>query len=452
VGAPFIHMARSLKVYFGFVISWAALFAATLDWPILQELSASDWLGFAAFLSLAVLAQGLAVDSVLGSSKPVKSSIAFLPLLALAVVMPVPAVVLAAGLVNLVHEVFFRDRSLPRTLFNVSQTILSYGLAASVFQTLRPVDPGASVLADGLTSILVPFACLAVTFFVLNLLFVSIVLSIRQASKLTDVLAVAVGRSGGNLLYDLLASPVALFTAYLYESFFIGGLFAVVLPMLVIRQSYASIVDLQQANRDLLKVLVKAIETRDPYTSGHSMRVSTLATLIAKDYGIRGQAIENIETAALLHDIGKIDPLYVTIIAKPSDLTEHERRIIRTHATTGAELLETLTSLDKEVIIGVRHHHEMYDGSGYPDGLSGKDIPLAARIIMICDAVDAMLSDRPYRDALSVDQVRDELGRCAGTQFDPELVDSILRNNTLERAEILVDRSGARAPAKAAAS
>jgi putative nucleotidyltransferase with HDIG domain len=445
-------MARSLKVYFGLVISGAALFAATLNWPILQELSTSDWLGFAAFLSLAILAQGLAVDSVVGSSKPVKSSIAFLPLLALAVVMPVPAVVLAAGLVNLVHEVFFRDRSLSRTLFNVSQTILSYGLAATVFQTLRPVDPGVPVLADGLTSILLPFGCLAVTFFVLNLLFVSIALSIRQASKLTDVLAVAVGRSGGNLLYDLLASPVALFTAYLYESFFIGGLFAVVLPMLVIRQSYASIVDLQQANRDLLKVLVKAIETRDPYTSGHSMRVSTLATLIAKDYGIRGQAIENIETAALLHDIGKIDPLYVTIIAKPSDLTEHERRIIRTHATTGADLLQTLTSLDKEVIIGVRHHHEMYDGSGYPDGLSGKNIPLAARIIMICDAVDAMLSDRPYRDALSVDEVREELRRCAGTQFDPELVDAILDHNTLERAEILVDRSGARAPVKAAAS
>jgi putative nucleotidyltransferase with HDIG domain len=452
VGAPFIHMARSLKVYFGLVISGAALFAATLDWPTLQELSRLDWLGFSAFLSLAILAQGLAVDSTLGSSKPVKSSIAFLPLLALAVVMPVPAVVLAAGTVNLVHEVFFRDRSLPRTLFNVSQTILSYGLAAVVFQSLKPsIDPGASVLAHGLTSILLPFACLAVTFFVLNLLFVSIVLSIRQGTKLADVLTVAVGRSGGNLLYDLLASPVALFTAYLYESFFVGGLFAVVLPMLVIRQSYASIVDLQQANRDLLKVLVKAIETRDPYTSGHSMRVSTLATLIAKDYGIRGHAIENIETAALLHDIGKIDPLYVTIIAKPSDLTEHERRIIRTHATTGAELLQSLTSLDKEVIIGVRHHHEMYDGSGYPDGLSGKDIPLAARIIMICDAVDAMLSDRPYRNALSVDQVRDELRRCAGTQFDPELVDAILEHKTLERAEILVDRSGARAPAKAAA-
>lgn len=438
-------MSKPLKLYFAGVMAGAVVFMALQDWSVLFRLTSADWFGLGAFLSLAILSQALAVDSALGSTKPVKSSIAFLPLIALAVVMPVPAVIVAAGAMMLIHEFFFRERALVRTAFNVSQAILSYGLAATVFASLvAEVANGRSPVEYGLTKILVPFAALALSFFVLNVVFVSVVIAIRQKTPFADVLTTAVGRGGGNLLYDLLASPVALFTAYLYESFYVGGLFAVVLPMLVIRQSYASVVQLQQANRDLLKVLVKAIETRDPYTSGHSMRVSTMATLIAADFGLRGQAVDNVETAALLHDIGKIDPLYVSIIAKPSDLTENERRIIRTHATTGAELLESLTSLDKQVIKGVRHHHEMYDGSGYPDGLRGKDIPLAARVIMICDSVDAMLSDRPYRDALPLHAVRDELRRCAGTQFDPDLVRAILSHNTLEKAEELVDRSGAR--------
>jgi putative nucleotidyltransferase with HDIG domain len=445
-------MSTPLKLYFGLIVAGAVTFVATISWSVLLDVTPSDRIGLLAFVALAVVSQALAVDSALGAAKPVKSSIAFLPLLALAVVMPVPAVVLAAGTMSLIHETFFRDRSWLRTFFNVSQTILSYGLAATVFRALSPaVDSSPDILSLGLTTILLPFCALAVTFFVLNVLFVSLFIAIRQSTRLFDVATAAMGAGGGNLAYDLLASPVALFTAYLYDTFYVGGLFAVVLPMLVIRQSYASLIYLQRANRDLLKVLVKAIETRDPYTSGHSMRVSTLAKLIAIDYGLRPPAIAHVETAALLHDIGKIDPIYVTIIAKPSELTDNEKRIIRTHATTGAELLQSLTSLEKDVVEGVRHHHEMFDGTGYPDGLQGTDIPLSARIIMICDAVDAMLSDRPYRDALPVHAVRAELSRCAGSQFDPDLVRTILTHNTLERAEELVDRSGARGSLQIAA-
>lgn len=440
-------MSTSLKWYFGVVTVGAVVFCSLLDWLSLADLRSSDWMGLGTFLVLAVLSQVLAVDSTLGTSSPVKSSIAFLPLLALAVVMPVPAVVLATGTMTAIHELFFRDRSIPRSLFNTSQTILSYGLAASVFQFFSPESVA---LSSDVTGVFLPFYALAVTFFVLNLTFVSGVVSLRQNEPFVHVITQAMGKGGGNVLYDLLASPVALFTAYLYDSFYIGGLLAVVLPLLLIRHSYLSVIQLQKANRDLLKVLIKAIETRDPYTSGHSLRVSNLAKLIASDVGLRSPTVQNIEHAALLHDIGKIDALYASIISKPAELTEQERRIIRTHATKGADILQSLTSLDKEVIMGVRHHHEMFDGTGYPEGLRGKHIPLAARVIMICDAVDAMLSDRPYRNALSVEDVRAELQRCAGTQFDPDLVTMILEHNTLERAQVLVDRSGARIAARAA--
>lgn len=446
-------MKNALKLYFAAIALVAALFSLTLDWTELAVLPASDWAGLATFLMLAILSQALAVESTVGASKPVQSSTAFLPLMGLAVVMPIPAVVLATGGMIAFHELLIvRERSLPKAVFNTSQTVLSYGLGAMVFRAFAS-GAGQPIALDSFADIadyLVPFYGLAITFIVLNLAFVSTVIAIREGEKLSAVLTEAAGRGGGNFFYDLLASPIALLAAYLYDSFYIGGLLAVVLPLLLIRHSYLSAIQLQQANGNLLRVLIKAIETRDPYTSGHSLRVSNLARLIAQDHGLRTGLVNHVETAALLHDIGKIDALYAEIISKPSSLTDEERAVIRTHATKGADLLKSLTSLEADVINGVRHHHEQFDGSGYPSGLKGKSIPIAARIIMICDSVDAMLSDRPYRDALPVAEVRKELERCSGSQFDPSLVDTILRSGTLERAELLVDRSGARAPVRVA--
>jgi putative nucleotidyltransferase with HDIG domain len=226
--------------------------------------------------------------------------------------------------------------------------------------------------------------------------------------------------------------------ALLYSYFAVGGLLMIVLPLLIIRHSYATNLKLLQANKDLLTVLVKTIETRDPYTSGHSIRVSILAKAIAEDMDMSAAKVDNIEMTALVHDIGKVDAIYASIIRKEGGLTEAERHIIVTHAAKGAEFLKTLASFSDDLIDGVRHHHERYDGTGYPDGLSGEAIPLAARIIQLCDSIDAMLSDRPYRKALSVEHVRAELLRCAGSQFDPRIVEIILRRNTLERAAALV--------------
>jgi putative nucleotidyltransferase with HDIG domain len=368
----------------------------------------------------------------------------------LAMVMPVPAVVLATASMTAVHELFFRERSWGRAAFNTAQTVLSYGAAALVFHSL---DGGAGSADDlvGVVSLFFPFYALALTFFSLNITFVSVGVALRQAENFSVVLREAAGRGGGNLLYDLLAAPFALFAAYLYVNYHVGGLLVVVLPLLFMRHSYIESIRLKQSNRDLLRVLVKAIETRDPYTSGHSQRVSTLSKLIATDYGLRPSVVAQVETAALLHDVGKIDAKFAEIISKDSGLTDEERRLIRTHAMAGADLLESLTSLEREIIVGVRHHHERYDGTGYPAQLAGKAIPIAARIIMISDSVDAMLSDRPYRDALSVSEARSELTRCAGTQFDPDLVRVILEYETLERAESLAERSGARTGLRAVA-
>lgn len=446
-------MFKSLRAYGVATTVLAAAFASQLDWSFLGAIRNADLLGLATFVALAVLSQAMAVDSIVGAAKPIKSSIAFLPLLALAVVFPPVAVVVAAGGMSFVSEVLIRrDRVWHRAAFNVSQTILSYGTAGWVFHTLYAgsfSEQTQVVFEGGFEKVFFPFYALALTFFCLNLVFVGAYIAIRESQPLGRILQETAGRGGGNLFYDLLASPVALFAAYLYVNFEVPGLLAVVLPLLLIRHSYLSAIQLQKANRDLLKVLIKAIETRDPYTSGHSVRVSTLARMIAEDHGLRESVISDIENAALLHDIGKIDALYTEIISKESSLSDEERDIIQTHAAKGADLLQSLTSLDHQIVVGVRHHHERYDGTGYPDKLRGKAIPLAARIIMLCDSIDAMLSDRPYRAALPIREVRSELLRCAGTQFDPDLVKTILDRHTLERAVLLVDRSEARAPVRA---
>jgi HD-GYP domain-containing protein (c-di-GMP phosphodiesterase class II) len=447
-GLHFVQMKNRLNLYWALVTASAIVFCAILDWSPLSELTRADWVGWGTFVVLGVLSQYLAIESTLGAAQPVKSSIAFVPLLTVAVVMPTPAVVLAVGVIAAIDEIFFRERNVGRSLFNTSQTALSYGLASLLFQSFG----NGFLSGDGsLLDLFLRFYALSLTVFSTNVILVSIGVALRQDERLSIVLSHAVGKGGGNFLSDILASPLALLAAYLYELLHAGGLLLLVLPLMFVRKLYEQGVGLQQANDDLLKVLVKAIETRDPYTSGHSDRVMNLSKMIGVDFGLRPTTLKHVEHAALLHDIGKIDVQFAQIISKPSDLTDEERTLIQSHATAGADLLETLTSVHKEVIVGVRHHHERYDGTGYPSGLKGKEIPIAARIIMIADSVDAMLSDRPYRNALSISDVESELRQCSGTQFDPDLVSAILSNRTLERAETLVERAGANRRLAAAA-
>lgn len=438
-------MGYSLKLYSWVVISLAGLFLALLDWQALTEIPRADFVGLSTFVVLALVSHALAVDSTLGNARPVKSSTAFLPLLAAAVLFPTAAVVIAVVVVIVLTDPARRQKGPLQIAFNVAQTVIGYGLGAlayrAIFASLLHLE-GAGFGA--FAAEFLAFYALVVVFFFFNITLVCLFLSIRERQGFFGTVVEATGRGGGNLVYAFLASPVALVAVYLYREFSVAGIVAVIFPLLLVRYSYSSAIALQKANRDLLRVLIKAIETRDPYTSGHSLRVSTLARLIAEDYGLRSSAVARIETAALLHDIGKIDVLYAEIISKSSSLTSEERAVIQTHAVKGSDLLASLTSLEKEIIVGVRHHHERYDGMGYPEALQGKAIPLAARIIMLCDSIDAMLSDRPYRRALPLSEVSAELRRCAGTQFDPDLVESILAHRTLERAELLIDRNGAR--------
>lgn len=402
------------------------------QWDSVIAMSVRDMAGLLTFIALSIVSEALAFDFFVGTNNKATSSVSFVALLACALSFPPASAILSAAVMQITVDVFIQRRRLWIICFNTAQRVIAIAVAVMVFHILS----NGQITVSGIS--IIAFCGMVVTMFATNTIVVGGLFALRNNQNMLLVIRHVVGSSAANLFYGFLASPTAILAAVVYDRLYIGGLVLMLMPLLLIRYSYLSKLQLQQANRDLLKVLIKTIETRDPYTSGHSLRVSNLARLIAEDLGLPRRRVEQVETAGLLHDIGKIDTIYTAIIQKPEDLTEDERRVIKTHAVKGAEFLKSMTSLNDAVIEGVRHHHERFDGKGYPDGLRGEEIPLYSRIIMICDAIDAMLSDRPYRAALTVDRVHDELLRCSGTQFDPEITGVIIRYGTLTRAQELV--------------
>jgi len=174
-----------------------------------------------------------------------------------------------------------------------------------------------------------------------------------------------------------------------------------------------------------VNALILTIDAKDHYTHNHSNRVAKLSSSLADALGIPAKTIKEIENAAAIHDIGKIG-IEENILRKNGKLTLDEYTEIKKHPAIGARIVQSVPFLEDAIPV-ILHHHERYDGKGYPGGLNGEQIPLAARIVMVADAIDAMMSARPYRDALTMSKVERELKDHAGTQFDPEIVDIILK-------------------------
>jgi len=215
------------------------------------------------------------------------------------------------------------------------------------------------------------------------------------------------------------------------------------------QQLTAALGNLEQARNDLehsyiqtVESLAIALEAKDRYTSGHSQRVAKFARLIARSMGLPKEEVDIVAQVALLHDIGKIGMLD-KILNKPANLTPEERESIKSHPVVGAQILAPVATFTKHVA-GIKHHHEMYDGTGYPDRLKGTDIPLAARIVCLADAFDAMTSTRPYRVGLPLEFAMQEMKKMAGRQFCPECVEAFIR---VLKSKGVVDEEIAQPPA-----
>jgi putative two-component system response regulator len=180
-----------------------------------------------------------------------------------------------------------------------------------------------------------------------------------------------------------------------------------------------------------ISALVNALEAKNDFTRGHSQKVSEIAVTIAKEMGLYQEDIDKVQFASLVHDVGNIG-VKDFIFNKPSSLNQDETNQARKHTEIGEKILKSIAE-DEEIVQMVRGHHERFDGSGYPDGLKGRNIPLGARIIAIADAYEAMTSERPYRQALSTKEALKELERCKKTQFDPDIVDTFLVSRWWQR-------------------
>jgi len=179
-----------------------------------------------------------------------------------------------------------------------------------------------------------------------------------------------------------------------------------------------------QGYKDTIGALAAAVDAKDPYTCGHSRRVKEYALRAGKSLRLSKRELEILEYASLLHDVGKIG-IADALLSKPAILTEDEYRIVSSHSLIGANIIRDIPFLSeaRELVL---HHHEKYDGTGYPDGLKGEEISVGAAVLALADAFDAMTTKRAYRDALEFDDALRELRRCSGTQFSPFAVDAFV--------------------------
>ena len=183
--------------------------------------------------------------------------------------------------------------------------------------------------------------------------------------------------------------------------------------------------EIERLNNGLLDTLAQVIDLRDPYVLGHSRQVTRYAVAIAQEMSLDEDQVEMIRKASLMHDLGKLG-IQADLLSKPSSLTEEEFEHVKLHVTVGAELLQKSNALESLISI-VLHHHEHYDGMGYPDGLKATDIPLEARIVCLANSVDAMATRRPYRNAMSFEEITAEVKKCSRNHFDPEVVKAFER-------------------------
>src|SRR5690348_8545461 len=411
-----------IYAYIGAVTAATLCLLALRQWDIPGPFPSKFWNALAAFVILGIVSESFSFTIPVAN---VRTSVSFVPFLASVALFQHPWPMLIGGVTAFVADKFVRNKPLVKVWFNTAQFMLASGLGALVYSAL-----GGSVSLETFAFLPLPFACLVVVYFLVNHGSVALAVSLSSGLSVRE----AWGRIGKDAFAtDLLSSTLAVLLVFLYVKLQLLGLAILIFPLFLVRQLYQMNMRMQEELEEKLELMVKAMEARDPYTSGHSLRVSEYALAIARELRLSANDVDAIKRAALLHDVGKIYEEFAPLLRKEGKLTAEERMTMRTHVTRSAQLVETATRLRGSVQAMIRHHHENFDGSGYPDGLAGDDIPMGARIIMIADTIDAMTTDRPYRRAMSLATALEELQKYAGRQFDPRLVHLVATSDAIRR-------------------
>ena len=379
--------------------------ACSLTATRLSELRSLRWSDLLIFVVATILAETWYVTTGPKSAM----SLSFPLHYAAAVLFGPAAAALIAATSLLCSDGVIRHRPLGKTLFNAASFAVSAAACGIIFQSLQ-AGPTISLVHDAPALVAAAFAYLIV-----NDTLVAVVVSLMGGAFLNEWLSAF--RDVG-IPYVSMA-PLGALIAYAYQSSPWTLLYFLPL-VLVIYNGFKLFVTLQRETDDALVALADSIDKRDQYTYEHSSRVAAWAAEIAEHMAMPAEEIEVVVAAARVHDLGKIASDN-RILLKETKLTVEERRLIAAHPADGAELAGKFSMFRKGSTC-IRHHHERWDGGGYPDGLAGRNIPLGARVIAVADAYDAMTSDRPYRKALPHETAVAELELGAGTQFDPDVV------------------------------
>ena len=310
-------------------------------------------------------------------------------------------------------------------LANHAALVVPAALGAMLLDALR--GPGDSALRELSATLAGSFV-----YFTMNVAFVSLIVLFRAGRSVREFLTRA---ETSNLWANLVTlAPFGWLMARVYQmeggGWWTAILFA--LPLFTTRLAYQRFVEMREMFTQTIGALAEAVDKRDPFTSKHSQRVRTISVDIGREMRVSAAELEALEWGGLLHDVGKIG-VPDSILLKQGKLTREERITMNAHPVLGAQIIGPVQRLAPELPV-IRHHHEWYNGSGYPDRLMGDEIPKLARILHVADAFEAMTADRPYRKALSVDQALAELRKFAGVQFDPEIVDAFVKTSWADDA------------------
>jgi putative nucleotidyltransferase with HDIG domain len=412
-------LSLNLKIYIGAIIGLAiALFIYLV--PSLY-LTADRWLILTFFIILSTITEFMPVELPLGGSVTIGFPIDFVVIL---VYGPAYAIFITF-FGDILGDVFNRKTIWYKTLFNASQYALSAGVAGIVYQKL-----GGVVGLVNISSYIIPAAICAIVYYLINSSLFMIVISLAEG---VPILSVWKNRIRGIIATYIALAPIGFVMVMVYVNIGIWGIILFFFPLILARRSFELYTRMRKIYLDTIRTLAAAIDAKDPYTKGHSERVAKIAVVLATELNLSDRDIENIEYAALLHDIGKIG-IDDRILGKSSKLSNEEFKKIKEHPIVGAKIIEPVDFL-KNSYKTIYHHHEKYNGGGYPDGLKEKDIPLCARIIGVADAYDAMGSDRPYRRKLSKEKILKEFTEQSGKQFDPQIVNALMLILKREREE-----------------
>lgn len=423
----FTELSQAARGYIVAVIGLGAIVIVRSVIALIEQPLDSDWLVLAA-VTLLTGSFSIKVPSV---SARISVSEAFIFTGVLLFGPNVATVIVAVDSLVLTSWLRGPSRSPLRALFNMTAGALAISSAAHLFAWMLPVYPGSSAPLDRL---LFPAFGLALSYFTINSWLIAVALAFERNASAIDIwrrnlLWLSLNYLGGASVALILVSYVK------HISLTAVG---VTIPLLVVlyltfRTSWGRLEDakkhvtqLNELYLSTIETLAMAVDAKDQITHGHIRRVQVYAVELARRVGVNDdRQIKAIEVAALLHDMGKLG-IPEHILNKPGRLTDAEFDRMKQHADLGADLLSSIR-FPYPVVPIVRHHHENWNGAGYPSGISGTDIPLGARILSVVDCFDALTSDRPYRPRLSTDEAFAILLERRGTMYDPLVVDTFVR-------------------------